>query len=733
MTDCATDKTGKTVAPKAVARRRPAASRPTAPPPKKNDETLPTEEPGPSTSEANDTVDGPATVPAATPPTDRRKSPQIAQPADSQPEPQPGKAGTEQATIQQPSPPPTQQVTSGHPVLTESPSTRPTPPQAHDVPAIQPAPPQKQSSSTQPSPPAETHALTPLPQAPNDIHQRVTSDDQQDAEAVVAAQDEAAQASNSSVVPAGVDPSEETIEPSTVGRQQEPSTSEDVLRTTSDDGTPIVEKPGIPSVTGSRSQPQPTAGVKRKRAEANKAGPRKALDRNKEIQQSVEATSQPEQDNQQPVEDRSQVTDAQTSAAQAEIGEKAKRKRQTKTSTSQVADTTGVDDGSTTKAAKPRRKPKAKQKPLSAARVAEDDDGTAAPETGGDEGEAMEGVETTVKPPKPKKERRRKATTTEPPAEGQEEEIEDPELHEIDVTATTLSDLVRDRPLGKTSEREAKMSTIDWTEVARKRREMDTTLTATDGAEPSSNNGDRDEEQQRSKSPQVASRRTGPQLRIVNGEIVVDEASLHVDRQARAAANAANLQVTEDGDLTKRVNRLTYINDKKRDPADRVTVYKMKSDPWHDDETERFYDALRMFGTDFYIISKMFPPKTRRQIKLKFVREEKLFPDRINAALAGEGVPMDLSVYAEATGMDVNEFKDPRELDEELRQEGEEQRGEIELKRKETAETKQQRDIQMAAREKDREAREAQKQTQKEERAAIRARKRRGQYGTGAF
>jgi len=42
---------------------------------------------------------------------------------------------------------------------------------------------------------------------------------------------------------------------------------------------------------------------------------------------------------------------------------------------------------------------------------------------------------------------------------------------------------------------------------------------------------------------------------------------------------------------------------------------------WTDDETEKFYRLLGMFGTDFETISRLFPGKNRRAIKLKFNKE----------------------------------------------------------------------------------------------------------------
>lgn len=42
------------------------------------------------------------------------------------------------------------------------------------------------------------------------------------------------------------------------------------------------------------------------------------------------------------------------------------------------------------------------------------------------------------------------------------------------------------------------------------------------------------------------------------------------------------------------------------------------------EETARFYKALEMVGTDFTMIQKFFPHRSRNEIKRKFKREEKL-------------------------------------------------------------------------------------------------------------
>ena len=70
---------------------------------------------------------------------------------------------------------------------------------------------------------------------------------------------------------------------------------------------------------------------------------------------------------------------------------------------------------------------------------------------------------------------------------------------------------------------------------------------------------------------------------------------------------------------------------------------------WTDEETEKFYRLLSMFGTDFETISNLFPGKNRRAIKLKFNKEERLRPNRINAAMMVRG--------QKKANIDIDEYK----------------------------------------------------------------------------
>ncbi len=134
----------------------------------------------------------------------------------------------------------------------------------------------------------------------------------------------------------------------------------------------------------------------------------------------------------------------------------------------------------------------------------------------------------------------------------------------------------------------------------------------------------------------------GPQFEIIDGTIVVNQASLVHDRHAAAAAEAGELEEVEENDFTRLTTSSTYLRaGKLRGP-----------NAWTAAETEHFYRALAMLGTDFTMMAAMFPGKTRRHVKLKFNREERANPRRIDAALIGEKkVPIDLAEYASYTGL----------------------------------------------------------------------------------
>lgn len=273
-------------------------------------------------------------------------------------------------------------------------------------------------------------------------------------------------------------------------------------------------------------------------------------------------------------------------------------------------------------------------------------------------------------------------------ADEEEEDESDPELHEIDPNTVTMQELARAKKHGKTSEMEKKMAEINWEEVVAKRREAEQKAMeqaaveqqqrmqaqlgdqpvrqSTEGrdgtAEQPAQQGEQQEQPQEQDEPTQPVDDGGVQFKLVNGQIVADEISLTLPNQAQAQAeaDAAMTEAVEENDLTAKINNATYMNSRKRDLVERSKpVRNNKGDPWNEEETERFYDALKMFGSDFLIISKMFAGKTRAQVKNKFLREERLDLVRINNALLGRDTnptPMNLEHYARETGRDVADY-----------------------------------------------------------------------------
>lgn len=143
--------------------------------------------------------------------------------------------------------------------------------------------------------------------------------------------------------------------------------------------------------------------------------------------------------------------------------------------------------------------------------------------------------------------------------------------------------------------------------------------------------------------PPSAPAATGISMRIdANGNIIVDESSLQHDRHREADMQRGTLLVQEENEFSKRMTQQTYM---RRQP---------KANPWTIEDTEKFYHGLRMFGTDFNMISKLFGgAKDRRQVKLKFNREERAHPVAINKCLIGEKVvAMDLEEIDGADGLE---------------------------------------------------------------------------------
>ncbi|KAM5548779.1 hypothetical protein ABKV19_000272 [Rosa sericea] len=59
---------------------------------------------------------------------------------------------------------------------------------------------------------------------------------------------------------------------------------------------------------------------------------------------------------------------------------------------------------------------------------------------------------------------------------------------------------------------------------------------------------------------------------------------------------------------------------------------KERPSKWFEQDTELFYEGIEQFGSDFGMIAQLFPGRTRNQIKLKFKKEDRQNPIRMNEA-----------------------------------------------------------------------------------------------------
>ncbi|EEA18921.1 hypothetical protein TMatcc_010533 [Talaromyces marneffei ATCC 18224] len=225
---------------------------------------------------------------------------------------------------------------------------------------------------------------------------------------------------------------------------------------------------------------------------------------------------------------------------------------------------------------------------------------------------------------------------------------EESEHVEIAPTVVKMSELCKDLRTGKKSRREMELRNLEQQEAERKEKAREKARNPDTPVKTDVENG--------SAAPSgintTPTKASGPRMRIVNGEIVVDNASLQIDRHADAAREFGEGEHVVESRLNRKINQATYGK-------------RTKAESWDEDLTDLFYRGLRMFGTDFSLISKMFPGRSRRQIKLKFNNEERKDPERIKRTLLGPSEAIDIQTYSELTNTvyeDVEVIQ--RELDE---------------------------------------------------------------------
>lgn len=123
------------------------------------------------------------------------------------------------------------------------------------------------------------------------------------------------------------------------------------------------------------------------------------------------------------------------------------------------------------------------------------------------------------------------------------------------------------------------------------------------------------------RAPTSASVPLVPQLKLgPNGEMILDESSLVVENVAERDARAA-------------IEKSEVIYDDGASGKYGIFKRQKRTKDWSAEETIKFYRAIHTVGTDFSLMLQLFPNRTRRDLKVKFKKEEKNNGHLIDKAL----------------------------------------------------------------------------------------------------
>ncbi|KAH8602352.1 hypothetical protein B0O99DRAFT_606306 [Bisporella sp. PMI_857] len=122
----------------------------------------------------------------------------------------------------------------------------------------------------------------------------------------------------------------------------------------------------------------------------------------------------------------------------------------------------------------------------------------------------------------------------------------------------------------------------------------------------------------------IAAHIPGPRMILRDGELVLAQDSLQIDRNALAdVARGEEIETVKEDDFSRVFTSGTHMK-------------REKGKGWSETEEMKFWESLRVFGTDFGMMAKLFGrSRTRRECKLKYMQLQKLYPDRMNRVSRG--------------------------------------------------------------------------------------------------
>jgi hypothetical protein len=137
-----------------------------------------------------------------------------------------------------------------------------------------------------------------------------------------------------------------------------------------------------------------------------------------------------------------------------------------------------------------------------------------------------------------------------------------------------------------------------------------------------------------------------PLLEIQDGRVTYSHESTVVDRHEEANIE---MEKIEENPFENIITSGSYSK----------KSYTLK---WTAQEVAELLKAISLFGTDFGLISQLFPHRTRKQVKAKFLLEEKVHPHLVEFALLRK-LPINVDEYSGKSG---KEFKSLDEYNKQL-------------------------------------------------------------------
>lgn len=133
-----------------------------------------------------------------------------------------------------------------------------------------------------------------------------------------------------------------------------------------------------------------------------------------------------------------------------------------------------------------------------------------------------------------------------------------------------------------------------------------------------------------------------PRVKVgVNGEIIIDEASLHVETTQQKEAKV----ILKAAPLVFENNKTSYTYGR--------WSKKRRNRDWTEKETIKFYKALSVVGSDFSMMESIFTKRTRNELRLKFKKEERINGKLVDKCLNEKGMFTDLDSLMNASEDEV--------------------------------------------------------------------------------